>query len=395
MLAVTSDLSGEHEFEAVLPRIVEGAAAIAEARYAALVVYDEAGVISSFIHRGIDERTAAKIGVLPRGRGLLGEVMAADGPIRVDDIGADPRSCGFPPSHPPMRTFLGVPVGRGGRRYGNLYLTEKSGGGPFGDEDEALVAAFATFAAGAIETARLVLAERARAEALAQLAAAEERERLRRQMLGEILDAQEAERARVARDLHDGVGQALTSVLLGLRLVESSLGSNRLDLDDARRRTEEVRTLVAEALDQARRVAFHLRPTVLDDVGLLAALERLVGDLSIRSATSMELATHGLGETRLPAEVETAVYRIAQEALTNVARHSKATTAGITLSVAEGHLRVVVEDDGIGFDVDAAPTRGHLGLRGMAERAALVGAKLDVSSGPRAGTTVRLEVPIG
>lgn len=395
LLAAALDLSGEHELEVVLRRIVEGAAAIAGARYAALGIYDSAGAIESFIHHGVDEQTAARIGALPRGRGLLGEVIVAEGPIRVDDIGADPRSCGFPADHPPMRTFLGVPVGRGGRRYGNLYLTEKAGGEPFADGDEALVAAFAAFAAGAIESAQLVATERARAEAVADLAAATERDRLRRQMLGEILDAQEAERARVARDLHDDVGQALTSVLLGLRLVESSLRGDEVDLDDARQRTEEVRGLVADALARARRLAFDLRPTVLDDVGLIAALERLVADMDARSDADIELAAHGLGEARLPAEIETVVYRVVQEALTNVARHSQATNVGVTVLVAEGRVRAIVEDDGVGFDDVAAPGRGHLGLEGMAERAELVGANLEVTSARGAGTVVRLEVPLG
>ncbi|MBF6557845.1 MAG: GAF domain-containing sensor histidine kinase [Acidimicrobiales bacterium] len=395
LLGAALELSGEHEFEAVLRRIVEGAAAIAEAAYAALGIYDETGAIESFITHGIDENAAARIGAPPQGRGLLGEVIVASGPIRVEDIGTDPRSCGFPACHPPMRSFLGVPVGHGGRRYGNLYLTEKAGGMPFGEEDEALVAAYAAFAACAIESARLVASERARAEAVAELAAAEERDRLRRQMLGEILDAQEAERARVARDLHDDVGQALTSVLLGLRLVESSLGKNEADLDDARLRTEEVRDLVADALGRTRHLAFELRPTVLDDMGLLAALERLVADTSTRTATAVGLATHGVGDDRLAPEIETVAYRVVQEALTNVARHSQAKSASVTVSVAEGRLRALVEDDGVGFDPVAAARCGHLGLEGMAERAALVGGSLETSSAPGAGATVRLEVPLG
>ena len=159
----------------------------------------------------------------------------------------------------------------------------------FADEDEALVVAFAAFAVGAIESAHLVQAERARADAVAELAAATERASFKREMLGEILNAQEAERARVSRDLHDDVGQALTSVLLGLRLVESSLASDEVALDDARRRTDDVRALVADALRRARQLAFDLRPTVLDDVGLLPALERLAQDMTARGDTAVAL----------------------------------------------------------------------------------------------------------
>lgn len=387
-------LSDEHELDTVLRQIVAGAATIAEAKYAALGIYNKAGAIESFIHHGMDDDTAARIGSLPDGHGLLGEVIVASGPIRLADLSADARSGGFPPHHPPMRTFLGVPVGRGGRRYGNLYLTEKTDGGPFADQDEALVVAFAAFAVGAIESAQLVQAERARADAVAGLAAATERVVFKREMLGEILNAQEAERARVSRDLHDDVGQALTSVLLGLRLVESALASGEVALDDARRRTDDVRALVADALRRTRKLAFDLRPTVLDDVGLVPALERLAQDMTARADTTVSFAAHGFGADRLPTEIETVIYRVVQEALTNITRHAGAATASITVIVAEGRVRALVEDDGVGFETDAVPTRGHLGLKGMAERADLVGGTVELSSTTGTGTTVLLELPL-
>ena len=387
-------LSGEHELETVLRRIVAGAATLADAKYAALGIYNETGVIESFIHYGVDDDTVARIGSLPEGRGLLGEVIVASGPIRLPELGADPRAGGFPPNHPLMRTFLGVPVGRGGRRYGNLYVTEKADDEPFTDEDEALVVAFAAFALGAIESAHLVQAERARAEAVADLAAATERAGFKREMLGEILSAQEAERARVSRDLHDDVGQALTSVLLGLRLLESSLASDEVALDDARRRADEVHDLVVDALHRTRKLAFDLRPTVLDDVGLLPALEHLAQDMTSRGDATVALAAHGFAADRLPPDIETVVYRVVQEALTNITRHAEAATASITVVVADGRVRVLVEDDGVGFETDAAPTRGHLGLKGMAERADLGGGMVELSSTPGSGTTVLLELPL-
>ena len=387
-------LSGEHELDTVLRRIVAGAAAIADARYAALGIYNGVGGIESFIHYGMDDDTVANIGTLPGGRGLLGDVIVASGPIRLTELSLDPRSGGFPANHPPMRTFLGVPVGRGGRRYGNLYVTEKADGELFDEEDEALVVAFAAFAVAAIESAQLVQAERARAEAVAELAAATERAGFKRQMLGEILNAQEAERSRVSRDLHDDVGQALTSVLLGLRLVESSLVEGEVALADARQRTDDVRELVVDALRRTRKLAFDLRPTVLDDVGLLPALERLAQDMTALGKITVELAAHGLAAHRLPPEIETVVYRVVQEALTNITRHSGADTASLTVIVAEGRVRVLVEDDGVGFDTDAKPTRGHLGLKGMAERADLVGGTVELSSTPGSGTTVLLELSL-
>ena len=391
---MASELTGEHDLDRVLKRIVDGAAAVADARYAALGLYDADGAITTFVHHGVDDATVAQIGHYPEGKGLLGAVIVADGPVRLDDVTPDPRAVGFPAAHPMMRTFLGVPVRRSGRRYGNLYVTEKHGAAPFDTEDEALVVSLAAFAAGAIESAELLRVEREQAETRAELVATEERNRVRREMLSEVIKAQEAERARVSRDLHDDVGQALTSVLLGLRLVQGSLAGDEIDLDDARARTEELRDVVADALRRARRLAFDLRPTVLDDVGLEPALRRLAEELSAATTVDIVTATDGLaGHVRLSPDVETVVYRVVQEALTNVLRHSDAAHASVTVTVLDGtRLRTLVEDDGTGFDDTTLVDRG-LGLRGMNERADLVGGTVEVTSSP-AGTTVILEVPL-
>lgn len=392
LLRAALELAGEHELDQVLERVVRSAAEVAGARYSALGVYDPEGRIERFVHHGIADDTVARIGDLPQGGGLLGEVIVASGPIRLADLGSDPRSCGFPPHHPPMRTFLGVPVRVAGRRYGNLYLTEKRSGAQFDEEDEQLVVTLAAFAACAIEAALLVTAERGRASAVAELAAAEERARAQRDVLARVIDAQEAERARVSRDLHDQIGQALTSVLLGLRLVDGSLPTTDEELRDARDHIAEVRELVAQALDEVRQLAFELRPTVLDDVGLAAAVHRLADDLTRRFGVGVELHLDGLDDDRrLPPEVETVVYRVVQEALTNVARHAEATTASVHLVADRGSLRAVISDDGVGFDVPEA--RRSLGLSGMSERASLVGGRVEITSTPSEGTMVELEVP--
>ena len=387
------DLTGEHDRDAVLQRIVESAAVIADARYAALGIYDDNGTITTFVHHGIDAATIDQIGELPHGRGMLGRVIVADAPIRLDDLTTDPRSCGFPPHHPPMRTFLGAPLARQGRRYGNLYLTEKRGG-PFDAEDEALVMALAAFAAGAIENAEFLASERARTDAVARQAAAEEREAARREILAAVIAAQESERARVARDLHDDIGQSLTSVLLGLRLIDGPGDPATGDPDDAHQRVEELRGLVADALRRARQLAFDLRPTVLDDIGLPPALQRLVTDVRTRSGLAVDAAVDGIPEhDGIAPEVATVVYRVVQEALTNVVRHARASSASVTVTVSSGRLRAVVEDDGVGFD-PARPADGHLGLQGMRERADLVGGSVSVVSSVGSGTTVVLEVPV-
>ena len=380
------ELTAEHDLDRILDRMVRCAAEVAGARYAALGVYDATGRIERFVHFGIDAATVARIGDLPEGRGLLGEVMVADGPIRLADLGTDSRSCGFPAHHPRMRSFLGVPVRVGERRFGNLYLTEKRRGRPFDEEDERLVVTLAAFAAAAIEAALLVSTER-------ELAAACERGRAQREMLARVIDAQETERARVARDLHDQIGQSLTSVLLGLRLVDGSLSSDAPDLDDARAHTAEVRALVAQALDEVRQLAFELRPTVLDDVGLVAAVRRLAGDLTKRHGVPVDLVLDGLDDdTRLPPETETVVYRVVQEALTNVSRHAQASRSAVEIAVGGHGAQVRIVDDGVGFDVGDGPLRS-LGLAGMRERASLVDGHLEILSAPGGGTTVVLEVP--
>ncbi len=380
------ELTAEHDLGQLLERMVHGAAELAEARYAALGVYDETGRIERFVHHGVDAETVGRIGACPQGQGLLGEVIVAAGPIRLADVRADPRSRGFPPHHPAMRSFLGVPVRVGRRRFGNLYLTDKHGGGEFDENDERLVVTLAAFTAAAIENAMLVATER-------DLAAADERARFQRDLLARVIDAQEAERARVARDLHDQIGQSLTSVLLGLRLVDGSLSSDPVRLDDARVHSDEVRALVANALDEVRRLAFDLRPTVLDDVGLVAAVRRLALDIAARAGVPVDVAFFGVDdETRLPSEVETVVFRVVQEALTNVARHAVASRAAVEITV-DGETAVArIVDDGVGFDVGHGPLRS-LGLAGMRERAALVGGRLDVVSAVGDGMTVVLEVP--
>lgn len=387
LLSAALELAGPHDRDAVLQRIVEGAASVADSRYAALGVYDDAGQLATFVHHGFDEPTVEAIGHYPQGLGLLGEVIVADRPVRLDDLGSHPSSCGFPEGHPAMDSFLGVPIVRAGRRYGNLYVTEKVGGAPFDEIDESLVVALAAFAAGAIASTELVASEASRA-------AAEERARARRDLVGHIIAAQEAERA--PRDLHDDIGQALTSVLLGLRLVEDSLSRPDVDADDARHRLVDLRDLVVDGICRTRELAFDLRPTVLDDIGLVPALHRLKEDLTTRTGQSIELDTAALlPDERLPAVIETVIYRVVQEALTNVVRHADASTASVTLTPRDDHIRVLIEDDGAGFDTAHRSDRPHLGVEGMLQRAELVEGSLSITSTPGEGTVVLLEVTRG
>ena len=393
LLDAALSISDHHEVDAVLQQIATAASGVADATYSALALYAEDGAIETFVTHGMGPATLQALEHPPVGRGLLGALLVGAGPIRLDDLTSHPAFGGFPAHHPPMRTFLGVPVRTRRRTYGNLYVTEKRGGGPFDVDDERLLAVLASFAAGAVEGAMLLEGERRRSEAEVELVAAQARAEQQSHFLDEIIAAQEAERARVARDLHDDLGQALTSVLLALRLVDDALAADGPRVADALERSGEVRALVTDALQTARTLAFDLRPTVLDDLGLGPALRRLADETTRRQGIPVEVDLDGLDDVRLNGGIETVVYRVVQEALTNVVRHAGASVASIAVVVDGETVRAVVEDDGVGFD--AAVVATSLGLRGMAERAVLAGGNLVVDAVPGTGTTVRLEVPCG
>jgi signal transduction histidine kinase len=361
-IAITSELS----LEAVLQTLVRIAAELTDARYSALGVIDRTGrELERFVTHGLDEPARTAIGDLPRGRGILGVLIEDARPLRLDDLTRDPRSVGFPPNHPPMLSFLGVPIMTRGVAFGNLYLAEKQPAGGFTEEDEEIATLLAAQAAVAIENAGSV-----------------QRDALRR-----AVQAQEAERRRLARELHDETGQALTSILLGLAAVERAETA-----EAARAAAGELRDLVVETLQAVRRLAVELRPSALDDFGLEPALRRL-GE-TVREGGELDVQVEArLGEERLPADVETALYRIVQEALTNVVKHAGAAHVSIVLTRKQGSVVVMIEDDGCGFD-PAKISRDGLGLLGMRERVQLLDGELEIETSPGSGTTLVLELPL-
>jgi len=219
------------------------------------------------------------------------------------------------------------------------------------------------------------------------------KEAVRRELLHKALTAQEEERRRIARELHDEAGQALAALLVNLRLIE-----NASSLEEARAQVAHMREVVNQTLDEIRALAWELRPSVLDDLGLVPALARYIQSCRSRFGMEIDLEVVGLDQVRLPWEVETALYRIAQEALTNAARHAGAQHVSVILEQRGDRALLIVEDDGEGFDVAqvraSAQKRGRLGLYGMEERASLVGGRLTVESAPGSGTTVVVEVPL-
>jgi len=263
-------------------------------------------------------------------------------------------------------TGLYVPMILRDRPIGVITAHDKEGGDArFTDEDVRLAEAFAARAAAAVD-----LSERVASDALRR-----------------VVSAQELERQRLARELHDETGQALTSILLGLKSVEDAVGE-----DDLAAATSRVRDLVVATLQDVRRLAVELRPKALDDFGLVSALERLVETFHEQTGIEVDLEPR-LGEERLPSDIETTLYRITQEALTNVVKHADAKRVSIVLTRRDSSVSAVIEDDGRGFSVGHGTDNG-LGLLGMRERVALVDGRLDVESSPGSGTTLSIEVPV-
>ena len=214
---------------------------------------------------------------------------------------------------------------------------------------------------------------------------------VRQHLLARAISAQEEERQRVARELHDETGQALTAILVGLRNVEEAAAGTR-----AQQLAAELRHLVEQTLRDVGRIARGLRPAVLDDLGLIPALQRYAEDLE--AARGLKVRIQGPPATRFPHAVETTLYRILQEALTNVAAHAQARSADVTIRPSVGTVQALVRDDGVGFDLEASlePTarRQPLGLIGMQERASLLGGTVIVDSRPGGGTTVSVTLPL-
>jgi signal transduction histidine kinase len=295
-----------------------------------------------------------------------GRVLERGRSERVDSVLDDPEIDQQATRRLGVHSALYVPLVVRGESIGVVIAHDKRGATPaFTEDDLRLTETLAARAAIAVDLAG----------------------RVSRDVVRRVVEAQELERARLARELHDETGQALTSILLGLKPLERAA-----DTPEGRDSIASVRELVVSTLHEVRRLAVELRPSALDDFGLVPAVERLAETFRDQSGIQVDLEAL-LGEERLPTDVETALYRVIQEAFTNVIKHSGAKRVSILLQRKNGAVMAVVEDDGSGFD--PAGTRADaLGLAGMRERVALVGGRLLVESTAGAGTTLVAEVPV-
>jgi signal transduction histidine kinase len=547
---IARELVSELRSDQVLDHLLAAAQELTGARYAALGVLDETrDGLAQFITRGIDGRTRRLIGDPPRGRGVLGLLIEDPRPLRLHDVAAHPRSFGVPTHHPPVSTFLGVPIIIRGEAWGNLYLADREDGADFTERDEETAVILARWAAIAIENARLyerldheheelertvgrlsAMTEIAdalgaetelepvlelivkRAGALVQargvlvllpergapflrvaasagtIVPAARRIPVAGTRSGEVLrsgeairiddvgddarlyasalgapDAQtallvpmayrrriagvlvavdkrsgtpafgerdeemlrgfaasaaiavvtaqsvevdrlratvaaaDAERARWARELHDETLQALGG--LHVLLEGAAAGGSEAQLRAAVRTACE---RVGDEIAGLRALIAELRPAALDELGLGPALNGLVRRVAGAQGLEAVADVEGLNGTRLAPDLETAVYRVAQEALTNVAKHAGAQRVALHLTEDDDSIGLEVTDDGAGFDVAAARRRGAhdgdlppgFGLAGMRERVMLAGGALDIASAPGGGTTVRARFPL-
>jgi signal transduction histidine kinase len=243
---------------------------------------------------------------------------------------------------------------------------------------------FLGYRGGSSDVTVAVLAEEALREAR-EAKAAVEAERLK--LLRRLINALEQERLRIARDLHDQIGQDLAGLSLSLKSLERWIAG------EGRGTLRALQSLTAQMGSTMHRIATELRPTALDDVGLLQALETTTADWGERYGIQVDFDGDALIADMLPMEMVTTIYRIVQEALTNVLKHAAASTVSIVLECHDGRLQIIVEDNGKGFDPDAQVMAGHLGLAGIRERLALIGGVLIIDSAPDAGTTLYARIP--
>ncbi len=356
-------MAAELRVAPILQRLVESARELVKARYAALGIPDGEGGFAQFITSGMSAAQIEAIGPLPRTHGLLGAMLTETAPHRTSDIRTDPRFQWWPPPHPRMSSFLGVPIVAKGKVIAAFYLTDKTDADEFSEDDQAAVEMLAAHAAIAIENARLF--ERSR-----ELSVVEERTRL-------------------ARELHDSVSQTLFSISL-----VADAAATLVDRDTAKAKTqlEGLQEMARAATQEMRSLIFELRPADLDAEGLVATLRKHIEVL--RRVYPMQIEFKESVAARPPPAVEREVYRIAQEALNNALKHSQAKRIDVELSSRDAMISLLVADDGKGFEPKAAELRARkLGITSMEERAESINGALRIESS-EAGTRVELEVPV-
>lgn len=378
---IALDILAQRTGVEALQHIAEAARQLARARYAALGVANPGGEgLQEFLVAGLPEEQIAIIGELPRGHGILGLLLKQEGPLRIPTLGAHPASVGFPPNHPPMNSFLGVPIRRGNTVLGSLYLTDKLEADEFSEDDAATVQELSAHAAVAIHYLQMQVRQRA--------------------LLASLINAQEEERRAVAYDLHDGLTQYVMASHAHLEAFRRARDSGKEER--AERELEQGLRYLHEAVLESRRLVNGLRTLALDDLGIAGALEQLLAEEKARAGWSEAEFIHNVSGQRYDRMLETTLYRVAQEALTNIRKHAETKRVRLLLLVetepqtARNEIALEVRDWGHGFDPTNTVTEGTkgVGLHGMTERIRLLGGRHSIQSETGKGTTIRAVFPV-
>ncbi len=358
LVGAAATVAGAAELTDTLEALVETGMDLTGAKYGALGVLGTHGFLKEFIHKGIPLDVVDQIGPPPAGHGLLGTITRRGGGVRIPHIADHPDSVGFPEHHPPMDSFLGVPIRVADEVYGNLYLTDKEGG--FLEEDMALVEALAIIGGSAIANARL-------SRRLRTVAIVEDRER-------------------IARDLHDAIIQDIFAVGLGLQALAGRIDDSEIadEIRDATGRLD-------ESITSLRRFIFDLRPPVWAQRRIREELIDLADSLADSYTSQVELLFRGEVDN-LPDRLFDEILPIVRESLSNALRHAGAVKITTTLERRAQQLIIRTVDDGAGFDIEAVGD--GMGLENLRTRASDLGGFAEITSGVGTGTTVEVTLPL-
>ena len=358
VLSISSDLSLPH----VLRHIVDAAVKVIGARYGALGVLSESGgELAEFVNVGIPSHEIEAIGALPQGRGILGLLIVDPRPLRIADLSGHADSFGFPPHHPPMRSFLGVPIRVRNQVFGNLYLTEKVNASEFSEEDEVLAVALAGAAGVAIENARL-------------------HTRIRDLTLIE-------DRERIAADLHDTVIQRLFATGLSLQATIKAIAN-----PEAAQRVESAVTDLDDTIRQIRSTIFALEAPRVAGRGLRGEILSMVTEAAASLGFEPHLRLDGPLDAVLSEPVAAHLLAVLREGLSNVVRHAQAGQVYVTVALTAEQLTLKVQDDGIG--PGPGKRTGGRGVPSLAQRAEAFGGSMTLMPGPaNKGTVMTWSIP--
>jgi signal transduction histidine kinase len=357
-------IAGLLDIEEALQLIVERVRALVGARYAALGIVGPDDQIERFITSGMSHHQREAIGPLPRGRGLLGLIIRKARPYRIQNIAAHPDSSGFPANHPPMTSFLGVPITSQGRSVGNFYLTDKAGATEFTAADQRLVELFALHAGIAIDNARLH-------QQVADLAIVQERDR-------------------IGRDLHDGIIQSLYAVSLSLEDVPEMMASSPVEAEG---RVDVAIDSVQASIRELRNFINGLRPEIFDGADVPAGIAALREQFRYNTLIEIDTDVDGGAARDLSPEQGAELLQLVRESLSNAARHAQAKHLVVTFRREKDASTLVVADDGVGFDASGPIAAGHHGLANMRARAEAIGAVMRVETGQGEGTRIIVALP--